>query len=108
MCRSATYELVRGMDKGIETMTDSSQKWQQGVVILLRDLRLLASLYVAQFIVWRTLRRRHLENLERRRNFKLLHGDGDASLLHAGRHDVNRLIGKPVHLHTSLRTLKKR
>ena len=107
MCRPATYELVRSMDKRIETMTGSFQKWQQGIVILLRDLRLLASLYVAQFIVWRTVRRRRLENLERRRNFRLLHGDGDASRLHAGRHDVNRLIGNPVHLHTSLRTLLK-
>lgn len=88
-------------------MTGSFQKWQQGIVILLTDLRLLASLYVAQFIVWRTLRRRHLENLERRRNFKLLHGDGDASLLNAGEHDVNRLIGNPVHLHSSLRNLQK-
>lgn len=88
-------------------MTGSSQKWQQGIVILLRDLRLLASLYVAQFIVWRTLRRRHQKTLERRRNFKLLHGVGDDSLLHAELHDVKRLIGKPVHLHTSLRILKK-
>jgi hypothetical protein len=88
-------------------MTGSSQKWQRGIVILLEDLRLLASLYVAQFIVWSTLRRRRMENLERRRNFKLLHGDGDASLLHAVRHDVNRLIGNPLHSHTSLRTLQK-
>lgn len=89
----ATFKLEEATEKGNQAVTGFFQTFQRAIVILLEDLRLLASLYVAQFIVWRTLRRRHLENLERRRNFKLLHGDGDASLLHAEGHVVNRFIG---------------
>ena len=49
--------------------------------VLVEDLRLLASVTLANFIVWRTLRRKYKENAERRREFKLLRGDG--SLAHS-------------------------
>lgn len=57
-------------------MKELSQKCQRGIVILINDLRLLASLYLAHFIVWRTIRRRFREKSARRREFKLLHGEG--------------------------------
>ena len=44
--------------------------------VLLDDLRFLASVALAHFIVWRTLRRRFRENAARRREFKLLRGKG--------------------------------
>jgi hypothetical protein len=44
------------------------------MVIVLQDFQLLASLYIAKFIVWRTLRRRDKENCERRGKFRLLQG----------------------------------
>lgn len=47
---------------------------KRGGVILLKDLDLLASIYVARFIVWRTLRRRYKERDARRRKFKLIQG----------------------------------
>jgi len=43
--------------------------------VLLGDLCFLASVALAHFIVWRTLRRRYAENSARRRQFKLLRGD---------------------------------
>jgi hypothetical protein len=42
--------------------------------VLLDDLRFLASVGLAHFIVWRTVRRRYRENSARRREFKLLRG----------------------------------
>jgi hypothetical protein len=42
--------------------------------VLLEDLRLLASVGLAHFIVWRTVRRRYSENSARRSEFKLLRG----------------------------------
>lgn len=44
--------------------------------VYLEDLRFLASVGLAHFIVWRTLRRRYRENSARRREFKLLWGNG--------------------------------
>ena len=44
--------------------------------VLLEDLRFLASVALAHFIVWRTVRRRYRDNAARRREFKLLRGDG--------------------------------
>ena len=44
--------------------------------VLLEDLRFLASVALAHFIVWRTVRRRYRENSTRRREFKLLRGKG--------------------------------
>jgi len=45
-------------------------------IVLFEDLRLLASVALGHFIIWRTLRRRHSENSARRREFKLLRGEG--------------------------------
>jgi hypothetical protein len=53
-------------------MAEFSQKWQRGMVILLGDLHLLASLYIAQFIVWRILRRRRKERAARLKLIKLV------------------------------------
>jgi hypothetical protein len=44
--------------------------------VLLEDLSFLASVALAHFSVWRTLRRRYKENSARRRKFKLLRGEG--------------------------------
>ena len=44
--------------------------------VLLEDLRFFASVGLAHFIVWRTVRRRYRENAARRREFKVLPGDG--------------------------------
>ena len=44
--------------------------------VLLEDLRFLASVGLAHFIVWRTIRRRYRENSARRKEFKLLRGKG--------------------------------
>ena len=44
--------------------------------VLLEDLKLLASVGLAHFIVWRTLRRKYRENAARRREFKVLRGAG--------------------------------
>jgi hypothetical protein len=54
-------------------MAEFFQLRQRGLVFL-KDLHLLASLYMAHFIVWRTLRRRRKENTARRKVFKLLNG----------------------------------
>jgi len=44
--------------------------------VLVEDLRLLASVALGHFILWRTLRRRDGENSARRREFKLIRGEG--------------------------------
>ena len=38
-------------------MSTRSQKLKRSMTVLVKDLELLASLYVAHFIVWRELRR---------------------------------------------------
>jgi len=53
------------------------EQWERGVVVFVDDLYLLASLYLAHFIVWRTLRSQRKKNATRRGLFKLL--DGGAS-----------------------------
>ena len=50
--------------------------------VLLEDLKLLASVGLAHFIVWRTLRRKYRENAARRKEFKVLRGK--ASLAQPG------------------------
>lgn len=47
---------------------------ERGMGIFVDDLFLFASLYLAHFIVWRTLRRYRQENSARRKLFKLLKG----------------------------------
>ena len=42
-------------------MTAAVEKANKQFVSLMKDLRLLASLYVAHFIVWREIRRLHRE-----------------------------------------------
>ena len=44
--------------------------------VLLEDLRFLASVALAHFIVWRTLRRKYRENAAHRKEFKVLRGAG--------------------------------
>jgi hypothetical protein len=51
--------------------------------VLFEDLRLLASVALAHYIVWRTLRRRYRENSARRREFKLLRGEGFMAQAHS-------------------------
>jgi len=50
------------------------EQWERGVVVFVDDLYLLVSLYLAHFIVWRTLRRYRKENTARRKAFKLPDG----------------------------------
>ena len=61
-------------------MAEFSQKWRRGVVILLGDLRLLASLNIAQFIVWRIIRRRRKERGARLKQIKLVQNASHESL----------------------------
>jgi len=51
-----------------------SQRLKPRWNVLVEDLRLLASVALSHFIVWRTLRSRHSVNSARRREFKLLRG----------------------------------
>jgi len=51
-------------------MSESLKKSKRGMVIFFGDLPLIASLYLAHFIVWRTLRRRRRERAAR---LKLIH-----------------------------------
>jgi hypothetical protein len=60
--------------EGLETMSEFFQKWQRSSFVFLKDLDLLASLSLAQFMVWRFLRRRRQENAARRKNFMLVRG----------------------------------
>ena len=55
-------------------MSEFFQKWQRSSFVFLRDLDLLASLSLAQFMVWRFLRRRRQENATRRKKFRLVQG----------------------------------
>lgn len=54
----------------------SAEHWSRAIAIFLDDLRLLASLYLAHLIVWRTVRRRLKEDWARRHNFRLINGGG--------------------------------
>ena len=47
--------------------------------VLFEDLSFLATVKLAHFIVWRTLRRRYKENSARRKQFKLLQGEGSVA-----------------------------
>lgn len=60
--------------------------------VLLEDLRFLASVGLAHFIVWRTLRRKYRENAARRRKFKVLRGAG--VLVQPEPHVLRGLIGE--------------
>ena len=51
------------------TMNTRSEKLKRSMSVLVKDLELLASLYLAHFIVWRELRRAEREGDARRRNF---------------------------------------
>lgn len=59
-----------------EGSTESFEKWKRIAIVVFKDLRLLASLYLAQLIVWRTLRVRHKERVARKKNLKLISGGG--------------------------------
>jgi len=59
-----------------ETIRSLKKKW----IVLCKDLGLLASLYVAHFIVWRTLRAKRRERAVRLKNLKLV--QGNSHLLH--------------------------
>ena len=56
--------------------TEFFEKWKRIAIVVCKDLRLLASLYLAQLIVWRTLRVRHKERVARKKNLKLIRGGG--------------------------------
>ena len=43
-------------------MNESAEKWKRGMVIFLGDLRLLGSLLLAEFIVWRVVTHRRKED----------------------------------------------
>jgi hypothetical protein len=47
----------------------------RGAGLLRRNIGLLASVYAARFIVWRTLRRRRREHAARRRQFQHVASD---------------------------------
>lgn len=53
----------------------SRLRWE----VLLGDLSLLASLTLARFIVWRTLRTRHRERVARLKKLRLINGGGQSS-----------------------------
>ena len=50
-------------------MSTRSEKLKRSLSVLLKDLELLVSLYVAHFIVWRELRRCEKEETARRKSF---------------------------------------
>jgi hypothetical protein len=53
----------------------SNLRWN----VLLKDLRFLASVGLAHFVVWRTVRHRYRENAARREEFKLLGGNASVA-----------------------------
>lgn len=69
-------------------MSEFFRKWRQGSFVFLADLSLLTSLCLAEFIVWRFLRRSRKENAARRKRFKLL--SGQSSLSQAQSYLANR------------------
>ena len=50
-------------------MNIRSEKLKHSMLVLFKDLELLASLYLARFIVWRELRRSDSEAASRQRDF---------------------------------------
>ena len=50
-------------------MNTWSEKLKRSMWILVKDLELLAAVYIAHFIVWRELRRSEREETARRKNF---------------------------------------
>jgi hypothetical protein len=68
--------VIGGEDasESLGTMSEVFQKWLRGSFVFLKDLHLLAWLCMAQFIVWRFLRRRRKENVARRKSFRLVQG----------------------------------
>jgi hypothetical protein len=50
-------------------MSIRSEKLKHSLSVLVKDLELLASLYLAHFIVWRELRRCEREETARRKSF---------------------------------------
>jgi hypothetical protein len=59
---------------------DTISKSKRSCIALCKDLSLLASLYLAHFIVWRTLRTRHKERMARLKNMRLINASGQASV----------------------------
>lgn len=53
-------------------MKGFTDRWERGVIIFLDDLHLLASLYLAQFIVWRTVSRQRRERTAGLRSIRLV------------------------------------
>ena len=78
--RSSTYTtLIEGVMLHKGKLAEAKPPTQQNKLrwnVLLEDLRFLASVGLAHFIVWRTVRRRYRENSARRREFKVLRGAG--------------------------------
>lgn len=71
-------------------------RWQRTSVVIIGDLSLLASLYLAHFIAWHTLRTRHKERVARLKRLRLINGGGQApavnrKLLPAGRDEEGLL-----------------
>jgi len=64
-------------------MSEFFRKWRQGSFVFLTDLGLLTDLCLAEFIVWRFLRRSRKENAARRKRFKLLSGQSSLSQAHS-------------------------
>ena len=52
-------------------MSTRSEKMKHSIAVLVKDLELLASLYVAHFIVWRELRRCEKAEAARRKSFEV-------------------------------------
>jgi hypothetical protein len=52
-------------------MSKRSEKLKRSMTVLVKDLELLASLYLAHFIVWRELRRSDREEVARRKNLEV-------------------------------------
>jgi hypothetical protein len=53
-------------------------RWKRVAQVMISDLGLLLSLYMARYIVWHTLRDRRQEHEARRRNLRLI-GRGNSS-----------------------------
>ena len=83
------WHLARTNNEGLRTMSEFFRKWRQGSFVFLTDLSLLKDLCLAEFIVWRVLRRSRKENAARRKHFKLL--SGQPSLIQAHSCGVRRI-----------------
>ena len=56
------------------------ERMKRTAVVIIGDFSLLASLYLAHFIVWRRLRVRFKERRARLKNLKLINGSGQAPI----------------------------